>query len=652
MAIIKLSALPRKRIFVNKAQKYTADEAIFELLDNSLDRWRKSDRTRPLSVRIRFEDGGGPFSRLIYEDNAGGVTAGELTALVQAGSDNANVDAIGTWGEGLKVAALALSQDYRILTRASGETAWEIVFNAAWWNSETWDIEAHEVPENQLSPGSFRLEATRLRRPLGVSEIFSTGAREDNSLESRIGLAYSPLLSGANEVDFPANVNKVLIRLETPERTHDVAPARFGNPAFFGDFFAFPPGFEPTKHEITLDAKQGLKVTIYAGLLPEQSRDQSGVSMYGKGRLFAFALKSGRVGFGTRGKAKIPASHPTTWRLALLCYFEGHSASIPWQNPAKNGYDENNSFADQLHAHLMSIAEPYAAFTRVAKRLDLLPYSTAWNRLDVEGRKKEVADFPGGEPDAASIWHAHTHLRETFVPPRIKNTTASPKEGPAALSTSAAWASHVARWLRKRQPNEGPWSTSQLQSALMAVEVNAPQFDRPPVPDSTVLDWERLVRRSVGLPERLINVVKPLAGEGLDAWIREACERYASLTEPLFAIPQRELRPLVDHVRSQILARLPDSRGILLFGSVARGEADSSSDIDLVVVHEDPLPAQATLNELFADYREPLRHERVRVHVEALDPGNLRAYREIRPGFRKLVATGIWIQGSEPTEAT
>lgn len=83
------------------------------------------------------------------------------------------------------------------------------------------------------------------------------------------------------------------------------------------------------------------------------------------------------------------------------------------------------------------------------------------------------------------------------------------------------------------------------------------------------------------------------------------------MDDPILAIPQSEFRPpvrrLVDDVRSALdeadaIERLV---GIVLFGSVARGEADRRSDIDLfVVVEGDRTAARQTVADVVSDLRD------------------------------------------------
>ena len=57
--------------------------------------------------------------------------------------------------------------------------------------------------------------------------------------------------------------------------------------------------------------------------------------------------------------------------------------------------------------------------------------------------------------------------------------------------------------------------------------------------------------------------------------------------DPIAEIPQSEYHAPVRAVRDRLLNELGDDAGIALFGSVARGEADRTSDLDVFVVVDD-----------------------------------------------------------------
>lgn len=93
--------------------------------------------------------------------------------------------------------------------------------------------------------------------------------------------------------------------------------------------------------------------------------------------------------------------------------------------------------------------------------------------------------------------------------------------------------------------------------------------------------------------------------EGNKKLVQISRERLSKPDDPILQIPQVEfqdpVRSLVDRLQDQI----DTIAGILIFGSVARGEADRSSDIDcFVLVSDEKATAQRIAHEVARDLEE------------------------------------------------
>ena len=64
-------------------------------------------------------------------------------------------------------------------------------------------------------------------------------------------------------------------------------------------------------------------------------------------------------------------------------------------------------------------------------------------------------------------------------------------------------------------------------------------------------------------------------------------EKLIRSDDRITAIPQPEYHAPVRAVRDRLVDRIGDDAGIVLFGSVARGDADRASDIDMFVIVDD-----------------------------------------------------------------
>ncbi|WP_144796436.1 nucleotidyltransferase domain-containing protein [Halorubrum depositum] len=75
--------------------------------------------------------------------------------------------------------------------------------------------------------------------------------------------------------------------------------------------------------------------------------------------------------------------------------------------------------------------------------------------------------------------------------------------------------------------------------------------------------------------------------------------------DPVLSIPQDEFHQPVQAFLQQLQGRLDEIVGVVLFGSVARGEADRTSDIDLlVIVDEDRTVARRTVQSVVSDLED------------------------------------------------
>ncbi|WP_436347969.1 nucleotidyltransferase domain-containing protein [Natronorubrum sp. FCH18a] len=122
--------------------------------------------------------------------------------------------------------------------------------------------------------------------------------------------------------------------------------------------------------------------------------------------------------------------------------------------------------------------------------------------------------------------------------------------------------------------------------------------------------------------------------------------------DPILAIEQTEfhepVRTFVERVRETIADSddVTDLLGILVFGSVARGEADRQSDIDLfVVVDGDRTTARRLVADVVADLRKR-RFDGERFDFEPYVESEASA-RRAGSKLREIVREGITVYGSE-----
>jgi predicted nucleotidyltransferase len=131
----------------------------------------------------------------------------------------------------------------------------------------------------------------------------------------------------------------------------------------------------------------------------------------------------------------------------------------------------------------------------------------------------------------------------------------------------------------------------------------------------------RDIRRATGhSPSTVTDSVDLLADcdlvritrEGNRKLVRINTDRLESPADPVARIPQREFHEPVRALVERLRERLDGLAGVVVFGSVARGEADRASDVDcFVLVEGERAGAQATAHELASELGERRFNEAV-----------------------------------------
>ncbi|MDZ7849421.1 MAG: nucleotidyltransferase domain-containing protein [Halodesulfurarchaeum sp.] len=120
--------------------------------------------------------------------------------------------------------------------------------------------------------------------------------------------------------------------------------------------------------------------------------------------------------------------------------------------------------------------------------------------------------------------------------------------------------------------------------------------------------------------------------------------------DPILEIPQEPFRAPVIAFLDELQAAQENVVGVLVFGSVARGEADRASDIDLfVVVADELMAARRTIHEIRQDLSnrtfDGSRYE-FEVMVESVESAN-----QYGEKLRTVLSEGIILQESAELEA-
>jgi predicted nucleotidyltransferase len=157
---------------------------------------------------------------------------------------------------------------------------------------------------------------------------------------------------------------------------------------------------------------------------------------------------------------------------------------------------------------------------------------------------------------------------------------------------------------------------------------------------------------------RAVNLLQQLAlvcvdESGRTKHVRLNRERVTMPDEPLFTLPQDEFREPVRTFAKRARTEVPSFSALVVFGSVARGQADRRSDIDIWILidsTDELLQARRTATDIAVDLGEQRfgneghRYE-FEVLVESVESAV--SHGEADDGIDELLAEGVVIEDSE-----
>lgn len=330
--VAKVDATPSKRIFLSIISDYDLEQAICELIDNSLDSWIKTGRKQKLKIEIELNL---DQQTICVEDNSGGIAKADLKFVVGPGqTGNAPTDpVIGIFGVGTKRAVVALAQEIKITTRYKNENTYMVEFDDAWLHDDEWELAYYQV--DSISQGSTKIFLQRLRNKITDKHV--------KFLRNHLGATYARFLVD-DRVDLVLNSKPV--KAVTFEK------------------WAYPPKYPPREYRGELSDKKGnkIKACIRAGLSTESSPAEAeyGVYFYCNDRLVASAVKDFHVGFG-KGLAGLP--HPNISLVRVSVSLNGPAELMPW-NSSKSGINYNHQTFYSLQLALIPIVKYYASLSR------------------------------------------------------------------------------------------------------------------------------------------------------------------------------------------------------------------------------------------------------------------------------------------------
>lgn len=154
--------------------------------------------------------------------------------------------------------------------------------------------------------------------------------------------------------------------------------------------------------------------------------------------------------------------------------------------------------------------------------------------------------------------------------------------------------------------------------------------------------------RSIGMAVAVMeaNGLLTVTAEGNKKLVSINRGRISRPSQPVLRIPQTEFHEPVRTAVRELSERLDDILGIEVYGSVARGEADRQSDIDLwILVREDRGRNQTRAQEVGKELAEqPFDGNRYSYHIVVETPESVPTYTE---EIAEIVRSGITVFETE-----
>ena len=341
---------PPKDLIVSARRNLSFFEANFELIDNSIDEWRRRGAKKDLMIEIEYDL---DLLTGLFKDNAGGMDQNDVFRVFIPG-ETSNRDTqkhvIGSFGMGAKKGIFRLTDGARVVSSPDGKVSYTSEVPEKWEMEKSW--ETRDGRAEAINASETHLYFFKLVQPPTQADI--------EELRRRAGIVYAPLLSG--ELGQLAGEPKTNIEIKI-----------CGSKVVAGQdvVWASPAGGEPRTYEFNhrfANMMGGsepiqLRFILRCGILTNQAAGDTesgfGIDAYGNGRLIERHLQD-PFGFGKSGLAK---STPNTRFVRGKLFIIGHSGAVPWDTH-KREYLADHPVSLWLREQLRPVIKAYADFAK------------------------------------------------------------------------------------------------------------------------------------------------------------------------------------------------------------------------------------------------------------------------------------------------
>lgn len=329
-----IDGTPKKRLFLSIISDYDLKTGLCELVDNALDFWVTSGRTRALSVRVTLDT---DRQFIQVQDDAGGVCEDQAELLIAPGAsrNDSGHQLIGIFGVGGKRAGVALGELVEIRTRHGNGKSIEVDITKEWIESPNWELDIYEVPA--VDPGTTTVDITKVRQSFDHDDV--------DQIRQHLAETYSWFIREGCSIEL--NGKKIL-------------PTTF-------EAWAYPPDYLPRQAKFQIEPAHArfLDVTLSGGLILDRDPEGEnyGVYVYCNNRLIVKELKVRDVGYFVSAEAGVP--HPDASLCRVIVEYRGPADTMPW-NSSKSGVNFSHPSFSHIRRRVIDFT---AYYTGVSRRL-------------------------------------------------------------------------------------------------------------------------------------------------------------------------------------------------------------------------------------------------------------------------------------------
>ncbi len=316
---------PPKDLVISARRDLSYYEANFELIDNSIDAWRRLGANHDLHIVITYD-----LDLLIgvFKDDAGGMAESDVYKVFIPGeTTNRNFDqnVIGSFGMGAKKGIFRLTDGAKVVSCSDQSCSYTSEVPEKWEADPNWQTQDGRAEPIEL--GTTYIYLFKLFDPPTDYEI--------NQLRDKAEGIYAPLLGGWL---LPHKIHITINGFDAkPKANINWSGAEGVEPRFYNFSHTFR-NFLNTGNDITLNYSFECGLTQKgSGAKEKLAEPDWGIDVYGNGRLIQRYLKE-PFGFGTSLMAT--GSSGNRYIRGQL-FINGHSFAIPWDTHKREYLDDH-----------------------------------------------------------------------------------------------------------------------------------------------------------------------------------------------------------------------------------------------------------------------------------------------------------------------